>query len=78
MIDRIEYEDHLGNSDHLVLTFIYKLAALTVPVKYSENPKFFRGNYAAINRNLNIINWDEELGAFICRRILEAIYRYNY
>jgi hypothetical protein len=60
MIDAIEHNAPLGNSDHETLEFNFKFG-----VKHEKHYRhklcFFKGNYTEINTQLSNINWESKL-----------------
>ena len=62
MVNDITFLPGLGKSDHLLLDF--SLDCYTeerVPTKNSEKLNFFKGDYANINNQLLLIDWQQEL-----------------
>jgi len=57
MVDNVEYLQHLGKSDHLILMFNFNCY---VDKNYNMNKKYkyHKGNYLEINNKLKEIEWD--------------------
>ena len=61
MIDNVVHNAPLGNSDHEILEFNFKLGRNENTRSNQQSLRFFKGNYDEINRLLANIDWDLEL-----------------
>ena len=58
IVENVESRSHLGASDHISLVFEV-LTAVNGKSNSSPRPNFFKGDYNAINRFLESVNWNE-------------------
>lgn len=61
MIDNVVHNAPLGNSDHEILEFNFKLGRNENTRSNQQSLRFFKGNYDEINRLLANTDWDLEL-----------------
>jgi hypothetical protein len=61
MIDKFVHNAPLGNSDHEILEFNFKLGRNENTRSNQQSLRFFQGNYDEINRLLANTDWDLEL-----------------
>ena len=61
MIDKLVRNAPLGNSDHEILEFNFKLGRNENTRSNQQSLRFFKGNYDEINRLLANTDWDLEL-----------------
>ena len=62
MIDNVVHNAPLGNSDHEILEFNFKLGRKENTRSNQQSLRFFKGNYdEIINRLLTNIDWNLEL-----------------
>ena len=61
MSDNVVHNAPLGNSDHEILEFNYKLGINENTRSNQQSLRFFKGNYDEINRLLANTDWDLEL-----------------
>ena len=61
MIDNVVHNAPLGNSDHEILEFNFKLGRNENTRSNQQSLRFFKGNYDEINRLLTNTDWNLEL-----------------
>jgi hypothetical protein len=74
MIDNVVHNAPLGNSDHEILEFNFKLGRNENTRSNQQSLRFFKGNYDEINRLLANIDWDLEL--IFYRQICSKVHQY--
>ena len=60
LIENVEYEDPVGKSDHVVLTWSSTVSVDTIPTTQQHKKNYWKGNYAQINKELVKIDWEKE------------------
>ena len=61
MVENIKFDPGLGKSDHLTLSFEYTCFTSTDPDVAFVKRNYFKGDYVAINENLENIHWENAL-----------------
>jgi len=60
LIENVTYEEPLGKSDHVVLTWSSTVSVDSYPATQQHKKNYWKGNYGAINKELAKVDWKEE------------------
>ncbi len=75
-IEKLTYEDPLGASDHIVVSFNYVLHSESVHNNYDKSNRYSynKGDYAKLRETLNGVDWDREFQGLDTEEMLHCLH----